>query len=421
LGFSQGTGTFLVAPSNPYNLTSLSPSSNYDFYVRAICAIGDTSLWSAAPGTFQTACGAIVAPFTETFATTSLPNCWSDDGNDAYLFNTNGGYGAAVAGDHTSGGGTNYAWVDGSGSTGTFDTLTSPPIDVSGLTSATFCFSVFSDNVGDAGNNTINVEFYDGAAWNIVAIIQQNLGAAWVDLSYDLSGFTITGDTYVRFVINTNSTADAYNNDILIDDISINNGGCPITAICIAPALVSTTNITTTSADLSWFENNGATSWQIEWDVAGFTQGTGTFVTTGTNPHNLTGLTENTNYSYYLRTICGVSDSSIIKGPYNFTTLASCPFPSALTAVIVTPTSVDLGWTENGVANAWEIEWDVAGFTQGTGTVTLTGANPHNLSGLSASTSYEFYVRTICALLILACWLVHIALQLLVPFTLLLT
>ncbi|BDS13814.1 fibronectin type III domain-containing protein [Aureispira anguillae] len=392
LGFTQGTGTTALAGSNPHNQTGLMPSSDYQFYVRAICGAGDSSAW-AGPFNFQTACGAIVAPWTESFSG-GLPNCWTDRGNDAYIFNTSAAYGAAVAGDYTAGGGTNYAWVDGSGATGTFDTLTTPLIDISGLATPHLCFGLFSNNINDAGNNTIMIEFFDGAAWNLLATFQQNLGPAWAPLSYDLSSYTVTGNTQVRFIINTNSTGDAYNNDILIDEVSMNNGGCP--QFCIAPSALGIANLLQTTVDLNWTENGAATSWQVEYGAQGFAQGSGTAVVTATNPHSLTGLTDNTSYDFYVRAICGGGDSSLWVGPFNFTTLANCPFPSALTATNITPTSADLGWTENGTATSWQVEYGTQGFAQGSGTAVVTGNNPENITALASNTNYSFYVRAIC-------------------------
>ncbi|WP_264792805.1 fibronectin type III domain-containing protein [Aureispira anguillae] len=391
-GFTQGTGTTALAGSNPHNQTGLMPSSDYQFYVRAICGAGDTSSW-AGPFNFQTACGAIVAPWTESFSG-GLPNCWTDRGNDAYIFNTSAAYGAAVAGDYTAGGGTNYAWVDGSGATGTFDTLTTPLIDISGLATPHLCFGLFSNNTNDAGNNTIMIEFFDGAAWNLLATFQQNLGPAWAPLSYDLSSYTVTGNTQVRFIINTNSTGDAYYNDILIDDVSMNNGGCP--QFCIAPSALGIANLLQTTVDLNWTENGAATSWQVEYGAQGFAQGSGTAVVTATNPHSLTGLTDNTSYDFYVRAICGAGDSSLWVGPFNFTTLANCPLPSALTATNITPTSADLGWTENGTATSWQVEYGTQGFAQGSGTAVVTGNNPENITALASNTNYSFYVRAIC-------------------------
>jgi len=75
----------------------------------------------------------------------------------------------------------------------------------------------------------------------------------------------------------------------------------------------------------------------------------------------------------------------------------SCPTPSSLGIANVNDTSVDLLWTENGSATTWNIEWGPEGFTQGTGTtVAGTTTNPHNLTGLTAATAYDFYVQADC-------------------------
>ena len=66
----------------------------------------------------------------------------------------------------------------------------------------------------------------------------------------------------------------------------------------------------------------------------------------------------------------------------------SCLDPSILTASNLTTTSADLGWTENGTATVWDIEWGATGFTQGAGTTVNGVMNPHSLTGLTANTSY---------------------------------
>ncbi len=52
-GFTQGTGTTAITTSKPYTVTGLSVLTGYDFYVRSICAAGDTSMW-AGPVSEQT-------------------------------------------------------------------------------------------------------------------------------------------------------------------------------------------------------------------------------------------------------------------------------------------------------------------------------------------------------------------------------
>jgi gliding motility-associated-like protein len=105
---------------------------------------------------------------------------------------------------------------------------------------------------------------------------------------------------------------------------------------CIAPSngSLTATNITTTSASLSWTPN-GSTSWEIEVVPAtGTPTGIGT-IYNGALPYPVTGLTPATGYVYYVRSKCSNSDSAWV-GPFNFTTLTpglTCP-----TAIIIPPT-----------------------------------------------------------------------------------
>ena len=55
-GTSAAAGNHIFTTTNPKAMTGLAAASNYQFYVRAICSPGDTSLWSG-PKTFSTDCG----------------------------------------------------------------------------------------------------------------------------------------------------------------------------------------------------------------------------------------------------------------------------------------------------------------------------------------------------------------------------
>ncbi|MCB0802149.1 MAG: hypothetical protein KDB74_03555, partial [Flavobacteriales bacterium] len=70
-----------------------------------------------------------------------------------------------------------------------------------------------------------------------------------------------------------------------------------------------------------WTENNSATSWKIEYGASGFTQGTGTIITTSSNPYSFNGLTTQTAYDWYVRSDCGGgSDTSLWSSVNSFTT-----------------------------------------------------------------------------------------------------
>ncbi len=73
-----------------------------------------------------------------------------------------------------------------------------------------------------------------------------------------------------------------------------------------------------------------------------------------------------------------------------------CPKPSNLAAGTATKNSISLSWTSGGASN-WQIEYGQAGFTPGSGTIVNASTNPFTVTGLNASTYYEFYVRDSCS------------------------
>ncbi len=72
-----------------------------------------------------------------------------------------------------------------------------------------------------------------------------------------------------------------------------------------------------------------------------------------------------------------------------------CPKPSNLAFLSATTTTIDIGWTSGGATN-WLVEYGPVGFTPGTGIVIPASTNPYTVSGLSPSSSYDFYVRDSC-------------------------
>ncbi|WP_299128527.1 GEVED domain-containing protein [uncultured Winogradskyella sp.] len=83
----------------------------------------------------------------------------------------------------------------------------------------------------------------------------------------------------------------------------------------------------------------------------------------------------------------------------NVTAAPECAPASSLIAENITETTADLSWTDiAGTGVTWDLEWGPAGFTPGTGTQVpgLTVTN-YLLTGLTAGTSYDYYVLTNCA------------------------
>jgi len=80
-------------------------------------------------------------------------------------------------------------------------------------------------------------------------------------------------------------------------------------------------------------------------------------------------------------------------------TVNPCAAPSDVVVSNTTNVSANISWTENGSATEWEIQYDVTGFTPGDGIFVQDndGTLGEILSGLAPLTTYDVYVRAICA------------------------
>ncbi|TQD39354.1 fibronectin type III domain-containing protein [Haloflavibacter putidus] len=309
-------------------LSGLMEATEYDVYVRAVCAPGNESEW-VGPITFETECAIFTAPFTEDFETSmdATPDCWSNTSSTSKIweFDTEPTFGNDYA-DHTTGSGY-LAFVDASTTTTTPDaTLATPFIDVSALTTPYLEFYVYHF-ANDGDSNKITLEVWDGAAWNEVYMDDNGDVDAWEKVGISLEGLTITGPIQVRFIVDT-VIGDNYENDIAIDDVSVKEAPS-----CFSPSSLAVSNITDTSADLMWTENGSATEWEILYGEAGFdpaTEGTSVMDDDGTLGITLNGLSSATEYDVYVRAICAPGDESEGTGPIAFETECAVYVPDYL-------------------------------------------------------------------------------------------
>nr|HPR58582.1 fibronectin type III domain-containing protein [Bacteroidales bacterium] len=93
------------------------------------------------------------------------------------------------------------------------------------------------------------------------------------------------------------------------------------TPSCLPPTNLTVTNLIATSVTLNWTPGGDETMWNVEWGLEGFTQGSGTLLTGITNNfYDLTGLTAQTGYDFYVQSDCGSDALSPWAGPFTFTT-----------------------------------------------------------------------------------------------------
>lgn len=211
----------------------------------------------------------------------------------------------------------------------TTNVTTSPSVGTSngGTITLTYNYKVIDYTGGGATTNpwgTMLVQYASSASgpWTTAQTVDASNHTPSTTCALKTATFTpASGDLYIRFS-STWSAGDYY---IYLDDINLSQGAPPA---CATPTGLSSTSITTTGAALNWNASASGTVTGYEWEVR--TSGAGGSGATGLTASGTTGaavttanvssLTSNTTYSFYVRTNCGSGSFSAWAGPSSFTT-----------------------------------------------------------------------------------------------------
>ena len=306
-GFTQGMGTTATANTNSHALTTLTANTGYEFYVQANCGAGSSSAWIG-PFAFKTQCLAVPTPYTQNFDTFTVAssaftnqNCWSGTNIGSYLWevaattdtsSSNTGPGSGVSNG-------NYLFTESSGgASADAINLVSPQIDLSNLTnpSLSFDYHMFGANMGSLEV----IVTQGGTSTSLITLTGQQQAAetdSFLTKTVNLSAYA---NQTIQITFKGIRGA-GFTSDIAIDTIIVEE-----LPTCINPTPVSTSNITTTSADISWTAVSGSTGYNYEYGISPYAQGGGgTSVSTTSNMVSLTNLTNTKTYDFYVQNNCG--------------------------------------------------------------------------------------------------------------------
>lgn len=193
------------------------------------------------------------------------------------------------------------------------------------------------------------------------------------------------------------------------------------TTTCLQPTQVVASDVTTNSATISWMPGNTETAWQYTYGLTEEEAMAATPMTTSSLNVNLTGLTGDKDYHFYVRAICGDGEGDTSEWSHKlFATGISCAQPAqllysnktsnsitliAMTDETGTPESVTFSyWPDTNTLQAVEITaqqvimYDTTFTTEGEvdHVDTITNRFEANLTGLMPATKYYFKARTNC-------------------------
>lgn len=190
---------------------------------------------------------------------------------------------------------------------------------------------------------------------------------------------------------------------------------------CPPPINLGATAITADGATLTWTPASlpgpiATTEWEIyleRQDLAVAPSNTAPVNlanATTVRPNPRTGLDSDTQYVFYIRTICGPNRTSTWVGPFTFRTAVSCGIPTTLGVRNQQTTRVDLFWTQPTLGGA--TDWQVVVQTPGLGAPAYSDPRAVNIqnggtygsgvpgavgSALTPASQYEYYVRAVCS------------------------
>ncbi|MBK9357808.1 MAG: fibronectin type III domain-containing protein [Bacteroidales bacterium] len=336
---ASGSTTSPVVTASASGLTS---ATAYSVYVRTMCYSGFYSGWTTAVS-FTTQCSAEPAPtvvqdFTTYTGTAPAPICWSEaTGTLAASSTLTYGSSEWTSSAGFANAGTNKGVKVNLYSTGN-DWIISQPIDLgstAGLYRVKYRIAVTSYN-GTVAQSTLGTHKVDvvistdgGATWSNTNVIRTYTGAG----SYGNTGQeeTINLTSYsgvVKFAIVESTTLSSPDIDFHFDDFVVEE-----LPSCVGPTSLSATNVTLSSATLNWMVYAPVLS-EYEVRTSGL-PGSGGEIASGStgfgvSTANVTGLSSNTTYLFYVRSNCGVGSFSTWTGPYYFFTGYCTPAPSSV-------------------------------------------------------------------------------------------
>jgi chitodextrinase len=393
---ATGTTTWsnTTSTTNSRAISGLTASTQYEFQVQAVCSGVNGNFSASATFTTATSCGTASGLSASSITTTGATLNWTAvsgagsynirhraTGTTTWTNTTSTTNSRAISGLLAS---TQYEFqvqavcsgVNGSFSASANFTTAASCAVPSNLFASNITTSSASMNwgaVSGASSYNVRLKRTSATSWSTGSTTGTTINAT-----------SLAASTEYEFQVQTvcSGTSSAFSESLIFTTSST----------CGTPTDLSASSITTTGATLNWAAITGAESYNIQYRATGTSTWTNT--TSTTNSRSISGLVASTQYEFQVQAVC-----SGVNGDFSasaiFTTATSCGTASGLSASSITTTGATLNWTAVSGAGSYNIRHRATGTTTWTNTTSTT--NSRSISGLAASTQYEFQVQAVCS------------------------
>ncbi len=165
---------------------------------------------------------------------------------------------------------------------------------------------------------------------------------------------------------------------------------------CGNVAGLNASSITTTTATLGWSALGGALNYDVDYKLNSSATWINAATATTSLSVSLTGLTTSSLYDYRVRANCTGATGAYTQAQFTTAANPTCNTATGLTASAVTSNSATVSWTAVSGATNYDVDYKLNSSATWTNAATATTSTSVALSGLSASSLYDWRVNANC-------------------------
>jgi hypothetical protein len=168
-------------------------------------------------------------------------------------------------------------------------------------------------------------------------------------------------------------------------------------SLCGDATGLSSSSLTNTSATISWTAVSGATSYDVDYKLSTSATWINAVTATTSTSVNLSALTQGSVYDWRVRANCASGSGNYVSAQFTTTSPAVCNAPGGLTSSSVTSGGATVAWTAVSGATSYTVEYKLSSATAYTTVAAAATGTSVSITGLTASSTYDWRVRANCA------------------------
>jgi hypothetical protein len=167
-------------------------------------------------------------------------------------------------------------------------------------------------------------------------------------------------------------------------------------AVCADPTGLNSSSITNTSATVGWAAVASAVSYDVDYKLTSSAVWTNAATATTATAVNIAGLTQGTVYDWRVRATCAAGSGNYVGAQFTTTAPATCSAPAGLVSAGITASGAGVSWAAVSGAANYEVDYKLNSSATWVNAATAITATSATLSGLTASSLYDWRVRANC-------------------------